>query len=190
MWIKTQILETGREGSCVSSIYQQGNYTWQLVLCEMMSYLGRSAKTSPPSRVVFPAMLFVCLLFKNHTCITLTYSWLCDGIVQLLDTQIMQITKWRGGKNKEVCSRCVYFRNRSVLRAPALGQAISLTIPRKYVAVIECTPSYSVTIQAQVDRLGDDMCYFACKFFSDSPPSEPTESDSGAGLKTEVCFYD
>lgn len=37
---------------------------------------------------------------------------------------------------------------------------------------------------------GDDMCYFACKFFSDSPPSEPTESDSGAGLKTEVCFYD
>lgn len=37
---------------------------------------------------------------------------------------------------------------------------------------------------------GDDMCYFACKFFSDSPPSEPTESDSDAGLKTEVCFYD
>lgn len=37
---------------------------------------------------------------------------------------------------------------------------------------------------------GGDMCYFACKFFSDSPPSEPAESDSGAGLKTEVCFYD
>lgn len=109
MWIKNQILETGREGSCVSSIYQQGNYTWQLVLCEMMSYLGRNAKTSPPSRVVFPAMLFVCLLFKNHTCITLTYSWLCDGIVRLLDTQIMQITKWRGGKKqRSVQQMCIF----------------------------------------------------------------------------------
>lgn len=49
-----------------------------------------------------------------------------------------------------------------------------------------------VTVQhcVQANRLGDDMCYFACKFFSDSPPSEPVESDSGAGLKTEVCFYD
>lgn len=37
---------------------------------------------------------------------------------------------------------------------------------------------------------GDDMCYFECKFFSDSPPSEPAESDSDASLKTEVCFYD
>lgn len=36
----------------------------------------------------------------------------------------------------------------------------------------------------------DDMCYFACKFFGDSPPSEPVRSDSDAGLKTEVCFYD
>lgn len=84
----------------------------------------------------------------------------------------------------------MYVRNRSVLRAPAPGPAIGLTVPNKYVAVIECAPSYIVTIHAQVDRLGDDMCYFACKFFSDSPPSEPTESDSGAGLKTEVCFYD
>lgn len=74
----------------------------------MMSYLGRSAKTSPPSRVVFPAMLFVCLLFKNHTCITLTYSWLCDGIVRLLDTQIMQITKWRGGGGTKKCAADVY----------------------------------------------------------------------------------
>ncbi|PWA17000.1 hypothetical protein CCH79_00019457 [Gambusia affinis] len=36
--------------------------------------------------------------------------------------------------------------------------------------------------------LGDDMCCFACKFFSDSPPSEPTESDSGAALKREAII--
>ena len=84
----------------------------------------------------------------------------------------------------------MYFRNRVDLRVPALGQAVNLANRCKYVAVSECMPSYSATICVQAHCLGDDMCYFACKFFSDSPPSEPTESDSGAGLKTEVCFYD
>lgn len=60
----------------------------------------------------------------------------------------------------------------------------------KYAAVSERVPSCIVTLCVQAHCLGDDMCYFACKFFSDSPPSEPTESDSGAALKTEVCFYD
>lgn len=129
MWIKNQILETGREGSCVSSIYQQGNYTWQLVLCEMMSYLGRRAKTSPPSTVDFPAMLFVCLLFKNHTCITLTCSWLCDGIMQLLDTQIMQTTKWRGERKKSAAdvyiSEIALFWERPPWVRPSASQSLA-----------------------------------------------------------------
>lgn len=90
----------------------------------------------------------------------------------------------------EVCSSCVHFRNSIVQRVAALGQAFNLTDRCKYVAVSERVPSYNATLRVQAHCLGDDMCYFACKFFSDSPPSEPTESDSGAGLKTEVCFYD
>lgn len=46
------------------------------------------------------------------------------------------------------------------------------------------------TLHTQRGVWSDDMCYFACKFFGDSPPSEPAQSDSDAGLKTEVCFYD
>lgn len=62
-----------------------------------------------PPESFFPTMLFVCLLFKNYTCITLTYSWLCDGIARLLDTQIMQITKWRGGKKERgVQQMCIF----------------------------------------------------------------------------------
>ncbi len=84
----------------------------------------------------------------------------------------------------------MYFRNSIVQSMAALGQAVNLAKRCKYVAASECMPSCSATLRVQAHCLGDDMCYFACKFFSDSPPSEPTESDSGAGLKTEVCFYD
>lgn len=83
----------------------------------------------------------------------------------------------------------MYFKNSIAPRAPALGQT-NLTSRCKYVAVSKRTPSYSAALCVEAHCLGDDMCYFACKFFSNSPPSEPTESDSGAGLKTEVCFYD
>lgn len=47
-----------KQGGRKSSIYQQGNYSWQLVLCGMMSYPGRGAKTSPPTRVIIPTLLF------------------------------------------------------------------------------------------------------------------------------------
>lgn len=83
----------------------------------------------------------------------------------------------------------MYFKNSIAPRIPALGQA-NLTNRCKYVAVSKRTQSYSVVLCVKAHCLGDDMCYFACKVFSNSPPSEPTESDSGAGLKTEVCFYD
>lgn len=72
-------------------------------------------------------------------------------------------------------------------RAPGSGG--HLTNHCKNVAVSERMPGYSVMLRVQEHSLGDDTCYFACKFFSNSPPSEPTESDSGAGSETEVCFY-
>lgn len=89
-------------------------------------------------------------------------------------------------------SSCVCFKNSVVQRErlPRVRPSTSQTVA-KNVAVSARMPSYSATLRVQAPLSGgDDMCYFACKFFSDSPPSEPTESDSGAGLKTEVCFYD
>lgn len=91
---------------------------------------------------------------------------------------------------KEKSAAAVCNSEIALFRAAALGQTVNLTNRRKYVAVSERMPSYNATLHVQAHCLGDDMCYFVCKFFSDSPPSEPTESDSGAGLKTEVCFYD
>lgn len=68
--------------------------------------------------------------------------------------------------------------------------SISLSNRLAHSEVSERVPGYGPVLRVQVCRLGDDMCCFACKFFSDSPPSEPTESDFSAALKREVCFYD
>lgn len=91
-------------------------------------------------------------------------------------------------KKNKVCGSCVSFSRSIVESVSALGQAVNLTKRCKHVAVSACMPAQRYVCKHTV--WGDDMCYFACKFFSNSPPSEPAESDSGAGLKTEVCFYD
>lgn len=98
------------------------------------------------------------------------------------------MTRWGAVVCSSRSSRYVFFINSLVGRKQVPAE--DLTNLHKYVPVSEHVPSYGAMLHVQVYHLGDDMSYFACKFFSDSPPSEPTESDSGAGLKTEVCFYD
>lgn len=152
-----------------------------------MSYPGRRVNISPPTIVIMPIVLFsflYCLKTSIHNInIQLPVWW---------NSYACRYTNYANEKveEKKKSPAAVYFRNSIVQRVPALGQAVSLTNRCKYVAVSECMLSYSVTLRLQARCLGDDMCYFACKFFSDSPPSEPTESASVAGLKTEVCFYD
>lgn len=156
MWIKIQILEAcfkqGGRKICVSSIYQQGNYTWQLVLLwnDVISWKRSKDFTSHQSRYACKVILLY-LLFKNHTSITLTYCWLFGGMVfRLVNTQIMQI---EGGK-KEVRSSCVYISEialiweRPPLRPHPQGQAVNLTK--------RCKICGGQRVYAKLQR--DDMC--------------------------------
>lgn len=108
------------------------------------------------------------------------YNFNCrlfTGRVRLVASQIIQMKSAQAVAAPDT---------HTVHRAAAAGQAVNLANCCKYAAVAVRMQHY----MCKHTVWGDDMCYFACKFFSDSPPSEPTESDSGAGLKTEVCFYD